>query len=56
MAYADGILWVTGKLTGTLDRVVTDGTSPLQPIRVGQIPTGVAVGYGSVWVSVDATD
>jgi hypothetical protein len=33
---------------------VANGNSALEPINVGQTPTGVAVGYGSVWVTVDA--
>jgi YVTN family beta-propeller protein len=55
MTFADGIIWITGKLSGTIDRIVASGNSPLEPIKVGQTPTGVAVGYGSVWVSVDAS-
>jgi YVTN family beta-propeller protein len=56
MTFADGIIWVTGKLNGTIDRIVANGNSALQPINVGQTPTGVAVGYGSVWVTVDTGD
>jgi hypothetical protein len=55
MTFADGIIWVTGKLNGTIDRVIANGNTALEPIKVGQTPTEVAVGYGSVWVTVDAT-
>jgi YVTN family beta-propeller protein len=55
MTFADGIIWVTGKLNGTIDRIVANGNTALVPIKVGQTPTGVAVGYGSVWVTVDAS-
>jgi YVTN family beta-propeller protein len=53
MTFADGIIWVTGKLNGTIDRILANGNTALVPISVGQTPTGVAVGYGSVWVTVD---
>lgn len=55
LTFADGIIWVTGKLNGTIDRIVANGNTALDPINVGQTPTGVAVGYGSVWVTVDTT-
>jgi YVTN family beta-propeller protein len=55
MTYGNGILWVTGKVGGTIDRVIADANTVLEPIKVGQTPTGVAVGFGSVWVTVDAS-
>jgi len=54
MAFGEGIVWVTGKRNGTLDRILEGGNTALDPIRVGPTPTAVAVGYGSVWVTVDA--
>jgi streptogramin lyase len=51
----NGIIWVTDKIDGTISRVVAISNSGLEPIKVGQTPTGVAFGYGSVWVTVDAT-
>jgi len=55
IASGNGIIWVTGKVGGTIDRVVTVSNTVLQPIQVGQTPTGVVVAYGSVWVTIDAT-
>jgi streptogramin lyase len=55
MAVGDGIVWVTGKVDGTISRVVSVSGTVLEPIPVGQTPIGVAVGYDSVWVTVDAS-
>jgi streptogramin lyase len=54
MSFGDGIVWLTGKRDGTLDRILVGGNTALDPINVGRTPTAVAVGYGSVWVTVDA--
>jgi streptogramin lyase len=54
MAVGDGIVWVTSKVDGTISRVVSVSGTILEPINAGQTPTGVAVGYNSVWVTVDA--
>jgi streptogramin lyase len=53
MTLGNGIIWVTGKLGGTVERIIADGNTVLEPIKVGQTPTGVAAGFGSVWVTVD---
>jgi streptogramin lyase/tRNA A-37 threonylcarbamoyl transferase component Bud32 len=51
----DGIVCVTNKADGSISRVVTAGTTALRDISTGLTPTGVAFGYGSVWVTVDST-
>jgi YVTN family beta-propeller protein len=55
MTFGNGIIWVTRKVDGSIDRILTVSSNAIEPIKVGQIPTGVAVGYGSVWVTVDGT-
>jgi streptogramin lyase len=55
MVAGQGIIWVADKTSGAISRVVPASNSTLQPIRIGQTPTGVAVGYESVWVTVDAS-
>jgi serine/threonine protein kinase len=54
IAVGDGIIWVTGKVDGSISRIVSVSATALEPIKVGLTPTGVAVGFGSVWVTVDA--
>jgi YVTN family beta-propeller protein len=54
IAEGQGIIWITNKVNGSISRILAAGTSPLREIATGQTPTGVAVGYGSVWVTVDA--
>jgi YVTN family beta-propeller protein len=54
IAAGGGIVWVTNKANGSISRVLISGTSAIEPIDIGQTPTGVALGYGSVWVTVDA--
>jgi streptogramin lyase/tRNA A-37 threonylcarbamoyl transferase component Bud32 len=55
MTFDNGVVWVTGKVGGTIDRILASGNNALEPIRVGQTPTAVAVGFGSLWVTVDTT-
>jgi streptogramin lyase len=55
MSESDGIIWVTSRLHGTIDRIVADSGTSLEPITVGKDPTGVASGFGSVWVTVDTS-
>jgi serine/threonine protein kinase/streptogramin lyase len=55
IAVGDGIIWVTGKVDGSISRIVSVSGTALEPIKVGLTPTGVAVGFGSVWVTVDAS-
>jgi hypothetical protein len=51
---SDGVIWVTSKINGSIDRIVADGANLLGPIIVGQTPTGVAAGFGGIWVTVNA--
>jgi streptogramin lyase len=55
MSASDGIIWVTSKVHGAIDRIVADGATALEPILIGDRPTAVAAGFGSVWVTVDTT-
>jgi YVTN family beta-propeller protein len=48
----NGIIWVTNKLGGTIDRIVMAGVTRLGSLRTGSTPTGVAVGFDSLWVTV----
>jgi YVTN family beta-propeller protein len=54
MAEANGFLWVTNVDDGTISQVSLDSRSGAATIPVGKSPTGVAVGFGSVWVTVAA--
>jgi virginiamycin B lyase len=45
-------VWVTDTVAGTISHVSLTGDISL-PISVGNIPKGIAVGLGSVWVTVD---
>jgi YVTN family beta-propeller protein len=53
---SDGVIWVTSKVDGSIDRIVADGANAIGPIMVGQTPTGVAAGFGGIWVTVDTVD
>jgi YVTN family beta-propeller protein len=49
----EGGLWVTDAANGTVSRIDETTNQVEAPIRVGDTPTAVAVGLGSVWVAVD---
>jgi DNA-binding beta-propeller fold protein YncE len=53
LAFGDDGLWVTDAVNGSISRIdeLTNQVDP--PIRVGDKPTAIAVGLGSVWVAVD---
>jgi DNA-binding beta-propeller fold protein YncE len=55
IAAGEGV-WVTDALNGTISRISETTNQVDAPIRVGDIPTAVAVGLGSVWVIVDGTE
>jgi YVTN family beta-propeller protein len=55
IAAGDGIIWVTNRIDGSISRVVASGPAALEPIKLGPTPTGVAVGFGSLWVTVDVS-
>ena len=44
-------MWVTDNLSGTVSRIDPAVDRVVQTIPVGNAPTGVAVGDGSVWVA-----
>jgi YVTN family beta-propeller protein len=46
-------VWVTDALNGTVSRINETTNQVDAPIRVGDMPTAVAVGLGSVWVTID---
>jgi YVTN family beta-propeller protein len=51
----DGTVWVVGEDANTVTRV--DGSSgATTPIPVGNVPTGVTVGAGAVWVTLALDD
>jgi serine/threonine protein kinase len=51
-AGAEGV-WVTDGANGTIARIRGVAGQVESPIRIGDSPTAVAVGLGSVWVTVD---
>jgi DNA-binding beta-propeller fold protein YncE len=46
-------VWVTDAVNGTVSRVIALSGQASLPTDVGRTPTGVAVGLGSVWVTVE---
>jgi YVTN family beta-propeller protein len=52
-AAGDSDVWVTDTLNGTVSRIVILSEQASAPVEVGKFPTDVAVGLGSVWVTVD---
>jgi serine/threonine-protein kinase len=53
IGFGEGGLWVTDAANGTVSRIDETTNQVEAPIRVGDTPTAVAVGLGSVWVAVD---
>jgi YVTN family beta-propeller protein len=53
LAADDQNVWVADVVNGTINRVVIVSGQSALPIPIGTVPTGVAVGLGSVWVTVD---
>jgi len=49
---AEGV-WVTDVVNGTVSQIQATTNQVLAPIDVGRVPTAVAIGLGSVWVTVD---
>jgi hypothetical protein len=49
-------VWVTDNVNGTVSQIRLVDNSVLAPIRVGESPTGLALGLGSVWVIVDGEE
>jgi YVTN family beta-propeller protein len=48
-----GVVWVTDKNNGAVSRIAVAGNDVQPPIDVGKDITGIAVGLGAVWVTVD---
>jgi YVTN family beta-propeller protein len=46
-------LWVTDGANRSVSRIVTVSQQVNPPIFLGPVPTGVAAGLGSVWVTID---
>jgi DNA-binding beta-propeller fold protein YncE len=55
IAADDAGAWVTDGVNGTISRINATTNQVDLPTRVGDTPTAVAVGLGSVWVTVDGT-
>lgn len=53
IATSAGAVWVTSERDGTLTRIDPQGFD-VRPIVLGGPATDVAVGFGSIWVTVDA--
>jgi hypothetical protein len=49
----DRDVWVTDVVNGTVSKIMILGGQVSLPTAVGKTPTGIAVGLGSVWVTVD---
>jgi len=48
-------VWVVDSVNGTVARIQVATNQVDTPIRIGDTPTAVAVGLGSVWVAVDGS-
>jgi YVTN family beta-propeller protein len=53
IAADDREVWVTDTVNRTISRIVILSDEASAPVEVGEVPTDVAVGLGSVWVTVD---
>jgi YVTN family beta-propeller protein len=53
LAADDQNVWVADVVNGTINRVVILSGQSALPVQIGTVPTGVAIGLGSVWVTVD---
>jgi YVTN family beta-propeller protein len=49
-----GFVWVTNAGDGTVSQIATVANQVVNAYDVGKTPTGVAVGFGSAWVTVEA--
>jgi YVTN family beta-propeller protein len=55
LAADEADVWVTDAFNGTISRIVILSGQASPAVDIGEIPTGVAVGLGSVWVTVDGS-
>jgi YVTN family beta-propeller protein len=53
VAVGDAFVWVTDTNSGTVTRIAVAGNDVQAPIEVGNDITGIAVGLGAVWVTID---
>jgi YVTN family beta-propeller protein len=51
VAFGEGAVWVTSRRSDAVLRINPATSSVQPPIRVGNGPTGIAVGAGQVWVA-----
>jgi YVTN family beta-propeller protein len=51
LAFGDGALWATQRAASRVVRIDPTSGDVVQPIAVGNGPSGIAVGDGSVWVA-----
>ena len=54
VAAGDGWVWVVASLDWTVARIDAESERVVATIRTGPIPDELAIGGGSVWVSVHA--
>jgi DNA-binding beta-propeller fold protein YncE len=52
IAIADGDLWVTDPIRGTVSRIDPEREEVVATIDVGYSPIGLAAGAGGIWVAV----
>jgi YVTN family beta-propeller protein len=48
-------VWVTNADDGTVSQIAAASNAVLNVVDVGKRPTGVALGFNSLWVTVDAS-
>jgi YVTN family beta-propeller protein len=53
LAADEADVWVTDAMNGTISRIVILSGQASPAVDIGEVPTGVALGLGSVWVAVD---
>jgi YVTN family beta-propeller protein len=50
----NGSAWVTNRTDGTISQIAVDSAAVANVVDVGKRPTGVALGFNALWVTVDA--
>jgi YVTN family beta-propeller protein len=53
LAADEADVWVTDAINGAISRIVILSGQSSPAVDIGEVPTGVALGLGSVWVTVD---
>jgi hypothetical protein len=54
LAVGNGSLWVANVDDGTISQIVTISSEAVNTVAVGKRLTGLAIGQGGLWVTVDA--